>query len=49
MAFCNSLEGTMNVVLFHGSLNKLTFKLDRKQVFNNSNFDFKIFSIRKVF
>ncbi len=40
MAFRNSLQGTMKVALFHGSSNKLTFKLDRKQVFNNSNFEF---------
>jgi hypothetical protein len=35
MAFRNSLRGTMKVVLFHGSSNKLTFKLNEKWVFNN--------------
>jgi hypothetical protein len=34
MAFHNSLWGTMKVALFHGSLNKLMFKLNRKWVFN---------------
>ncbi len=45
LTFHNSLRGTMKVALFHGSSNKLTLKLDRKQVFNNSNFDYKIFPI----
>jgi hypothetical protein len=31
MAFCNSLQGTIMVVVLHGSSNKMTFKLDRKQ------------------
>ncbi len=42
MAFCNSLQGTIKVVVLHGSSNKLTFKLDRKHVFNKSKFDFKL-------
>jgi hypothetical protein len=47
MAFRNSLWRTIKVVLFHGSSNKLTFKLDRKRVFNESKFGFKIFLVQR--
>jgi hypothetical protein len=49
MAFHNSLQGTIKVVVFHGSSNKLTFKLDKKRVFSKSKSNFRIFLIQRFF
>jgi hypothetical protein len=47
MAFHNSLRGTMKVVAFHESSNKLRFELDRKHVFNKSKSNFNFLKIPK--
>jgi hypothetical protein len=47
MAFHNSLRGTIKVDVLHGSSNKLTFKLDSKQVFSKSKSNLKIFPIQR--
>jgi hypothetical protein len=39
MAFHNSLQGIMEVIVLHGSSNKLTFKVKRKCVFKIQSFN----------
>ncbi len=49
MAFHNSLQGIMEVVVLHGSSNKLTFKLEKKHIFKKSKFKFKYYWFKKLF
>jgi hypothetical protein len=45
MAFHDSLQGTMYVVVFYGSSNKLVSKLERKCVFYRLELEFRIFQV----
>jgi hypothetical protein len=49
MTFCNLLQGTMTIAIFHGSPNKLTFKLNIKQNFNKLKYDFRLFLVHRFF
>jgi hypothetical protein len=43
MAFCNLLQGIIKMVVLHGSLNKLTFKLDKNGFLISQNLILKYF------
>jgi hypothetical protein len=43
IVFHNSFLGIMKVVVIHGSLNRLTFKVVRKHVVNKSKSKYEIF------
>jgi hypothetical protein len=49
MAFCNLLRGIIKIVVLHGSLNKLTFKLDKNGFLINKNLILEYFQFEGIF
>jgi len=49
MAFHNSLQRVVHTAIFHGSSNKLIFKLKNKHVFNRLKHELKKFHVQRFF